>query len=1157
MDFTPQQQKAVEIHNRNLIVMAGAGSGKTRVLVARYLALLEAHPEWQLNELVAITFTEEAALEMRNRVRQALEEKLRDDPDRAVLWSQRLGQMDSARISTIHGLCASILRANAAEAGLDPGFAVLDAIEARLLLQDLVDDVLQRLSLSDPSAYLVLLQDHSPVSIREILTKMDLIARLDPAQSQSAEALLARWREAWPEFIRGIMVALRARPEFDELRQQIPYHNPPSAAFITKVWQPLEAVADAFFYSDDLEAWYAAAQEIIALKLLNVGKNEHLIYLKNLVMSCREQLKSAIEKIEPLNAVDERSAQDLARWYGLLHEVHQAYAEAKRAQHKLDFNDLESMTARLITEDPQVRARYRGAAFKHVLVDEFQDTNQAQWQIVRSLADLQTPGSLFVVGDIKQSIYGFRGADIAVFADVKDEIVGTGGEGLAMARSFRSHAGLVNIFNQLFSKLLVRDEHSMVARYQVTLDDEMEAHREDQPTPTPVELILLEKGDAKLKADQMREWEAHLIGQRIQEDVAAGRCAYGDVALLFQSLRNSQIYEDAFKKLGLPYVTLSGRGYFDRQEVWDLLNLLRALFNPADELALASALRSPIFGLSDDVLLALRRSQPGPDKLPLWQALMTDPQAFSLGDAQTAARLMWAANCLQRLHSMVGRMPIVELLHEILAQTAYQATLSGLPDGNRRRSNVEKLLTMAEGSGRSSVDDFLRYIQDLSTNEAREGEAVLDATQAVRLMSVHNSKGLEFPVVFMPDAAWQRGSAGGTPLLIYDDEQGLACQVMHEDELKKGFAYNQIISLANQREDAERLRLLYVAATRARDRLIISGQVSRVASGENKGVLNAVGWLGLLLRAFEVGDIAEDTYLDFAAAGDVRLHFPHYDADLIDAAGQASPEARAVQENVPVPLPLMAPLRINRADFLGHISVTQLSDIGPTPPEAYPAQTLLSAALADGPARVTKALRTLEPRVTQRLVGEIVHEALRYWRLPDESDRIDAVLAAYAWRFQLTHEDETREAIDRAKAMLRRFTQSETYRWIVEARRLKRPVYPELPFVYRSGERILHGVLDLLFQMPDQSWRIVDYKTGYVPGTELGLDDALAAHARRYYLQVGAYALAAEQELGLLPRVFIHYLRYHQSVEILPQQWQPEIAKLEAYIGEVIGSRDD
>ncbi len=343
--------------------------------------------------------------------------------------------------------------------------------------------------------------------------------------------------------------------------------------------------------------------------------------------------------------------------------------------------------------------------------------------------------------------------------------------------SFRSHGALIACFNHLFARLLVRDPASAVRDYQVEYGGGMWAQREAAPGGAPlIELVLIDK--QRIKAAGLtrirRRGESKPArspgGSSRSSRSSAARSTtnrrksirpidYGDVALLLQALTHVTLYEEAFKAEGIPYLTVAGKGYFDRQEVWDLLNLLRALYNPADNLALAAALRSPLFSLSDDALLRLRRLRAGDGKpIPLWEALDQPDQAPDEADL-----IAFARDTLRELRASAGRVTIAELLRSALDATGYLAVLTGLPDGARRRGNVEKLLDKAETSGRVTLSAFVQYLKDMSDYEAREGEALLESAGAVRVMSVHKSKGLEFPLVLLGDGSHERRGGASDP----------------------------------------------------------------------------------------------------------------------------------------------------------------------------------------------------------------------------------------------------------------------------------------------------------------------------------------------------------------------------------------------------------
>ena len=706
--------------------------------------------------------------------------------------------MDSARIDTIHGLCAAILRGNAAEAGVDPGFEVLDEIEAAVLLDDAIDDVLRSLERDDP--VLELFAEYGENGVRNVLKqaqKLMILAEFKPKTHDIFTDWLAQW----------VADSHQAITRFAAELKQADFYAPIGVDSLSQRWQDCAEVAEWFAaQSGERAPLHVSIDQVTRIADLRMPGVVHRDWgedgedAKAAFSVIRDLAKDTLKEIgEPPGELDLRAARLLPLWGALAARVRDAYRLAKDERGALDFDDLESKTCDLLQDD-DVRARYLNAAFRHVLVDEFQDTNAAQWTIIRRLADPDQPGCLFVVGDPKQSIYGFRGADVSVFEQVKGVITARGAV-VDLDRSFRTHRRLVACLNGVFEQILKQDKNSLVREYEVAFGGGMAAERLDAPSDAPVlELLLLDK--AKLKdreqnrADSRpplqggadwgeeegaaRRWEARAVAQRIREMVEAERLifdkgkqivrpmGYGDVAMLFQAMTNVTLYEAALKAEGIPYLTIAGKGYYDRQEVWDLLNLLRALYNPLDNLSLATALRSPLFSLSDDALLALRLiTGEGDQPIPLWEAL-DQPEVVPADEREVVE---FARMTLRDLRRKAGRVTIAELLRLALEATGYLAVLTGLPDGKRRRGNVEKLIDKAETSGRITLGAFTEYLKDMSENEVREGEAALESEGAVQLMTVHKSKGLEFPLVVLVDASYERRGGGG------DLVNGLACKV--------------------------------------------------------------------------------------------------------------------------------------------------------------------------------------------------------------------------------------------------------------------------------------------------------------------------------------------------------------------------------------------
>lgn len=1186
MQHTDEQHAAIHNHDENLLVVAGAGSGKTRVLVERYIELLGANPDWPIGALVAITFTRAAAFEMRQRLRQELEERAQAADGEH--WARHLAQMDSARIDTIHGLCADILRANAAHAGVDPKFEVLDENEAAILLDEAVADVLA--TLEPPAARLFSVYD--AWRIEGELKRMSLVNGDYPTRELDPEALFQVWTEQWAEIVNDECQRLLDSEQAAavEAIHYLPV-NDKLAMLAEQYLGHLQRLATvdlgAADIVDALQTWHSTGavggKGSAAAWGGKEAKNETAQTLRDL----RDRIKDALKIIgEPPGELDRLTAEVLPLWRELLSQVRHAYRGRKDADARLDFDDLERLAAELL-RDPAVRQRYRQAEFKHLLVDEFQDTNSAQWRIIQSLADVDCGGTLFAVGDPKQSIYQFRGADVSVFNKVRLRIGQLKAcRELPLSTSFRSHRALVAQFNALFARILVPDYDSPAKNYEVPFDQEMGAFRKDSPKAPAIELQLLDyyardvageylrgKRGRKIRypADDMRRWEAWEIAGRVKTMIAEARPVYDkesrrwrsldyrDIAILFQSMSNVTLYEELFKSREIPYLTIAGRGYYDRQEVWDMLDLLRFLHNPADDLSLASALRSPLFAFSDDLLFALRLlvDEDG-ETLPLWQALhiaASEPVPELV--APDSATLQYALDVLTELRRLSGRVTISELMRLALAKTNYLAILTGLPDGARRRGNTEKLLQLAEASGKITLGKFTQYLDDLTAREVREGEALLEAGNSVRLMTVHASKGLEFPLVILADAAWERG-AGGAPLLLADPVHGLSCQLYNAatNEYQRGFAHRRNTEMQSLKEAAERKRLLYVAATRAQDYLLISGPVTLTKDKK----WTARGWLRQLLAALELDQLERQPQQTCQFANrplSVLMPPAPPPLDLLFRSADVADDLWAFdadpRDYPPLQPPLLQPLPSTLAPALSHITATQIAQLGAfrhglsERQRRFSGQRFRADALLGSPPDAG-ASPFYGNRAAPVVIGEIVHELLRYGGFALDMPGSDDMIRSVAWEQGLTHPQLAANVVQEVRSLLQMYAGSEVRRWIRSAREQYRPVHTELPFLFRTAKRVIHGVMDVLLQLPDGEWLIIDYKTSQVIG------GAYEAHARRYLLQLGVYAAAVRERLGLQrpPQTCVHYIRGNRMVELASGDCQAELDRLEATIGELV-----
>ena len=545
----------------------------------------------------------------------------------------------------------------------------------------------------------------------------------------------------------------------------------------------------------------------------------------------------------------------------------------------LDFDDLELRALELLKR-PEVMTR-AAERYKFFLVDEFQDTNGLQRTLLEQLAlqkGRRESANLFIVGDRKQSIYGFRGADVAVFSEMTDNLLAAGGESKPLLLNFRSQPPLINFFNFLFERLfnpagdVSRQEREELGY----VDHESSESRRELVDGGPlVELMITTEAsgnDDDPKAEQTsRELDAEQLAHRIislvdprsfdarNDDTGPSKSRlgegehnfrYSDIALLFRAMTHVQTYETAFRRANIPYQTVLGRGFYEREEITDLIQLLRFLDNKTDELALAAVLRSPLCGISDNALLALRCA-PWLDEVdvatvdPLKHFNQTRKLYLALHRHRDIAfisndehvLLDRAADMIKRLIAHQHHYALSSLLRFAAEQSEYETVIAATFDGAQRLANVQRLFTLAERferSGHHLIRDFVRYVEEFEAIGSRESEGQIDeATNAVKLMTIHQAKGLEFPVVIIPDL--QRSSKPPDNWVLLDRQRGLTLKVPDgRGRLVAGLTFNRFEQRHAHREQFESMRLLYVAATRAQDRLILSGTTKDLDEGRRQ-----------------------------------------------------------------------------------------------------------------------------------------------------------------------------------------------------------------------------------------------------------------------------------------------------------------------------------
>jgi ATP-dependent exoDNAse (exonuclease V) beta subunit len=551
-------------------------------------------------------------------------------------------------------------------------------------------------------------------------------------------------------------------------------------------------------------------------------------------------------------ALDEAAARDRALLQELLTLFAERYAEAKARESALDFEDLQLEARDLLRSQPELREREQ-ARFRSILVDEFQDTNRLQTEIVDLLRTSET--ELFFVGDEFQSIYGFRHADVQVFRERRE----AASQPLSLTLNYRSRPEVLAAVNELFGAHFGGEFQELAAAAE--FPDPVFGH--------PVELLVTDKESYKDSDVHWRRGEAEAVARRVRDLVDTGAAAPGEIVLLFAAGTDAEWYEDELRRAGLPTYRATGKGYFGQQQVVDLLSYLRLLQNRYDDVALLSVLASPFVGVSNDALALLRRVA---SRRPLFTGL---EHSLPPGLGERDERLMRAFR--QRYDRLVEAMPrlsLERLCEQIVAEHDYDLAVLAQWDGRRRYANLRKLARLArsyEELRGPDVEGFVRFVAEQEAVGARELEAVAEeeGADAVRLLTIHAAKGLEFKVVIVADAGRDRVPPSPDEILALPDGRfGFRVADPVTAKRRGAFDYEAVKEARQEAERAERLRLYYVAMTRAKERLIVSGSVDL---GSEREAPTPIAWVLDRLDADE----------ELAAAGDTPLELVRGDARLL------------------------------------------------------------------------------------------------------------------------------------------------------------------------------------------------------------------------------------------------------------------------------------
>jgi ATP-dependent helicase/nuclease subunit A len=1051
--LNPEQRAAVDA--RGLVfVSAGAGTGKTRVLVERF-ARAVCDEGVDVESILVITYTEKAAGELRSRIRAGLVERGRPDLARAL---------DGAWISTIHGFCHRLLRSHPFPAGVDPRFRVLDESQGRVLRGEAFEAALTAFCANDDPARLRLLAVYGADGLRRMLTGV-------------YETLRSAGRE--------LVLELGDVPELE-----------------TRVQELREAARCLAEDSGGSETQRDTAAEMLVLLEADT-RAERLCDLGDLLArgeraATYEEARRAVEQA----ALDELAAADRELLQELLTAFAAAYQEAKDRESALDFEDLQLRARDLLRDDEAIRAREQ-LRFSAIMVDEFQDTNRLQCELIDLIAGNGV--ERFFVGDEFQSIYGFRHADVQVFrerrADAADGV-------LPLTMNYRSRPEVLAVVNHLFGGDFGDEFQPLTASGEFP----------DPVFGAPVELLVTDKASYADSPVHWRRGEARAIARRIRELIDAGDATPAEIVLLFAAGTDAEWYEEELRALGIATYRGTGRGYFGQQQVVDLLSYLRLLRNRYDDEALVSVLASPLVGVSNDALVLLRRAAP---KRPLFVALERElPATLPERDVQL---LRAFRQRYDRLTAASSRLSLERLCERVVAEHDYDLAVLAQWDGRRRYANLRKLARLArsyEELRGPDVEGFVRFVRDQEAVGARELEAVAEEEggDAVRLLTIHAAKGLEFKVVVVADAGRDRAPPASDEILALSDGRfGFRVADPVTSERRGAYAYEEVKEARKAEERAERLRLYYVAMTRAIDRLIVSGSIDAARTADET---TPIGWvLGRLEARAEIEGAAGDPIELERQGARVILRVDRF-ADTPAAAeepavpedGQLSLFAEDGGAALPALVPALPPLvevpapplhRVRRLSFSALALFERCS-------YRYYAERVIGMRPTDVRAAApgTTGLAATE-------IGDAVHRLLELVNLEEPLPPDDLVGLVRNWYPRVNDEE-----LERIAGFVRSYCESELARRVGSLAGAR----PERPFAFEHDGVLLRGRLDVL-QLEGDRAVVVDYKTNTL---EEGSPEEIVEHD--YRLQRLVYALACFRAGAEQVEVVYHFLERADAV---------------------------
>ena len=1203
MTWTKEQQQVIDLRNRNILVSAAAGSGKTAVLVERIkeLVLDKKHPV-DIDHLLVVTFTNAAAAQMKERVAKALEKALQENPS-DVRLQQQAALVQNAQITTIDSFCLYVLRNHFHEIGLEPNFRIGDEGELKLLREDVMTGLFEQCYEEKHPGFLHLIScygtSRSDAPVRDMIFKLYSYAQSYP------------WPKQW---LREALSCYEIKTE-QELEQApfiemtVEYGKQMVKGYLEQAEHYLELCQDAdgpYMYEDACEqdaelmeellscdTYQAFYEELGKCKFATLGRAKDYIgspEKQEQVKAERKKLKDGIGKLksdcfaltfqeilEQLTLV-QPSAEALAE---VTERFIDAFSARKQDKNLVDFSDLEHFALEILVEEetgkPTETAKEFQNAYEEIMIDEYQDSNYVQETILRAISrEAVGQNNLFMVGDVKQSIYRFRLARPELFMEKFDTYETTDApcQRIDLHKNFRSRDSVLTFTNDIFYQIMKRNlggvdytgEAALYCGADYPAGEKEDAFDSEILLTTTQELeegtkqqILKQELEAKLIADRIRK----MVGKEEVVDEETGefrKVRYGDIVILLRSLSEwADLFAEVLNANGIPAHTVSRTGYFSTLEIRTVLNYLRILDNPRQDIPLAAVLKSPMAGLSDEQLARLRllaEDKPYHQCVKMFlEAEEELTEKESTADEDMRAKLKRFSETYKKLRRQTMDIPMHELLQKVLKETGYARYASALPAGRQRLANLHMLSEKAiayEKTSYHGLYHFIRYIDELQKYDVDFGEAELvgENEDAVNIMSIHKSKGLEFPVCFVSGMGKSFNKQDSRSKMILHPNLGVGLDIIEEDRrIKVPAFFKKVIARQTELESlGEELRVLYVAFTRAKEKLIITGcikdeemlqQIREIYCGSNRKALNfkeraeAKTFLEWILPAAaasgswdKVSYVTPWSMLEDEAAHQITEH-----VSLRQRVQQAEKVSDTLYEKIKEQLSYQYPhpdaihlVTKYSVSELKHRAMRELAakeEEDVTPKFLEEVSTPYVPAFMEGKAEVNQG--ALRGTAMHRLM-----ECYDFTKMPDRSDEFaENIKKQLTGLVQMGKVSEDMQKLIRIPSV-ELFLKSQLAPRM-KAAAMRDDLFREKPFVMGNHEMeeemvLIQGIIDV-FWVEEDGIVLLDYKTDRV--------DSATRLRDMYKEQLDLYAEALERIFPLpVKEKYLYSFRLNQAIEV-------------------------